>query len=83
MGVFGFRPRRREPGPPFTQEPPLSRSSASLHHPVSRLWCQAGLTTQVYREHMSALTLESAASAQAAHFTKRPLLATACSEREQ
>lgn len=47
-------------------ELPLCESSTALHHAVNWRLYWEGLTTQVYREHMSPLTLESFATAQAA-----------------
>lgn len=47
-------------------EPPLCEPSTSLHHAVNWRLYWEGLTTQVYREHMSPLTLESSTSAPAA-----------------
>lgn len=65
MGVFGFQSRRKT-WPCTCTEPPLCESPTTLHHAVNWRLHWEGLTTQVYREHMSPLTLESSASAQAA-----------------
>lgn len=51
-------------------EPPLWESSTTLHHAVNWRLYWEGLTTQVYREHMSPLTLERSLQCPGSHFTK-------------
>lgn len=65
VGVFGFQSGQK-PGPARAQKPPLCESVTTLHHAVNWRLYWEGLTTQVYREHMSPLTLESSASTQSA-----------------